>query len=348
MRLAYLAVLTIIPANVVYGDVVRSEIPWTVTENFEKSKSAREALSGAACVTGTSQCLAVNDEKNYAQFFEIIDQTIAPQEIIRLLPDEVDGVEMDEIDAEGVAYSPAAAEDDSFFYVVGSHGLSRTGSLQPSRFFLIRFPVDPVTGRPSFTFGDNDPGPEISRTSLLRIALQEVKDLQPYAEQKLDRNGITIEGIAVQGQEVLLGLRSPCLDQSAFIVRASVNDLFKDAVPVITSEKLELGDNVGIRDLTTVGTGVLILAGRSDDDRGDQLETCGEQRTPPHPTPQVWFWNGKPGDGTVKLLGALPGTTATDSAETLLVLEETEQSYRVLVMFDGVVNGDPVEFLIDK
>ena len=92
---------------------------------------------------------------------------------------------------------------------------------------------------------------------------------------------------------------------------------------------------------------MLILSGRSDDDRGDQQFTCGEERTPTSPSPSVWFWSGKDGDGA-KLLGALPGVAAGDSAETLLVLEETEKAYRALILFDGIANGGPVEFTIDK
>ncbi|MGO4122976.1 hypothetical protein AB4Z01_01190 [Inquilinus sp. YAF38] len=110
---------------------------------------------------------------------------------------------------------------------------------------------------------------------------------------------------------------------------------------------LALGDNVGIRDLAKVKDGVLILSGRSDDERGDQKFTCEEQRTPPWPLSSVWFWSGKDGE-VAKPLGPLPGVAATDSAETLLVLDESTTAYRVLVLFDGVANGKPVEFNIRK
>lgn len=40
---------------------------WPVQPQFEKSKKAREAISGAACApTAPPVCLAANDEKNYA------------------------------------------------------------------------------------------------------------------------------------------------------------------------------------------------------------------------------------------------------------------------------------------
>jgi hypothetical protein len=130
-------------------------------------------------------------------------------------------------------------------------------------------------------------------------------------------------------------------------MRVPLDDLFKDTVPVATTSRLGLGDNAGIRDLAKVADGVLILSGRSDDERGDQQFTCGEQRAPSSPPPSVWFWSGKDKDAA-KPLGPLPGVAATESAETLLVLEESETAYRVLVLFDGVANGGPVEFTIDK
>ena len=348
MRLICLAVMTSLSATAAQADIVRSGEVWTVAPDFKKNADAREALSGAACASGTNHCFAVNDEKKYAQFFDIVDRNVTPAELIRLLPDAVDGVEMDEIDAEGVAYSAAATAGDlSYFYVIGSHGLSRMAALQPSRFFLLRFPVDPVTGRPSFAFGDSGPAPEVSRTGHLREAIRNAADLAAHAEQKLDRNGVTIEGIAISGEDALFGLRSPCVLRNAYVMRVPLKDLFQDAVPVASTSKLELGDNAGIRDLAKVEAGVLVLSGRSDDERGDQQFTCGEQRTPTSPSPSVWFWSGKDGD-EAKPLGALPGVAAGDSAETLLVLEETEKTYRALILFDGVANGGPVEFTIDK
>lgn len=348
MRLLYVVALTALSTVAARADISRADEAWTVRPDFEKNADAREALSGAACVTGTNHCFAVNDEKKYAQFFDIEGRNVAPKELIRLLPDKIDGVKMDEIDAEGVAYVPARTTDGaSYYYVTGSHGLSRKGELQPSRFFLLRFPVDPSTGRPTFAYGDSDAAPEISKTDRLRDTIKNTPDLSAHAEQRLDRNGVTIEGLAVSGEDALFGLRSPCVSMNAYVMRVPLGDLFKDSVPVATTSTLALGDNAGIRDLAKVKDGVLILSGRSDDERGDQKFTCEEERPPSSPLPSVWFWSGKHGDAA-KPLGPLPGVAATDSAETLLVLDESTTAYRVLVLFDGVANGKPVEFNIRK
>ncbi len=334
--------------SVASAEIIRSPEEWSVKPDFGKSSEAREALSGAACVGSTNHCLAVNDEKKYAQFFDLEERTIVPGEIVRLLPDKVDGQKMKEIDAEGVAYAPARGGDSqAYLYVTGSHGLSRSGKLQASRFMLFRIPVDGETGRPTFTVDGDKPAPEIERTALLRETIRNTDGLEAQAEQPLDRNGVTIEGIAVEGDSLLLGLRSPCLAEQALILHVAVGGLFQDAAPTGAISRLALGDNVGIRDLAKVGDGLLILAGRSDDARGDQTLTCGEERVPPAPLPSIWFWSGKEG-GAAENLGRLPGVTAGDSAETLLVLSEADGAYRVLVLFDGTANGDPAEFTVRR
>ena len=93
--------------------------------------------------------------------------------------------------------------------------------------------------------------------------------------------------------------------ENAYVMRVPLKDLFQNSVPVASTSKLELGDNAGIRDLAKVEAGVLVLSGRSDDERGDQQFTCGEQRTPTSPSPSVWFWSGKDGD-EAKPLGHFP------------------------------------------
>ena len=109
------------------------------------------------------------------------ERKIVPAELIRLLPDEVDGVEMDEIDAEGVAYVELCRAGRAAVLLCHRARTASPGrsGLQPSRFFLLRFPVDPATGRPSFAFGDDEAAPEIARTAQLRETIRNVADLKP-------------------------------------------------------------------------------------------------------------------------------------------------------------------------
>jgi uncharacterized protein DUF3616 len=348
MRLILFLFLTLLSTASSLAEIIRSSEKWTVKPNFEKSNNARESISGAACAPGTNHCLAVNDEKNYAQFFEIEDGNLVPTRLIRLLPKKVDDEKMDEIDAEGVVFVPAQdAGGEAYFYVTGSHGLSRSGDYQPSRYMLLRFPVDSRTGKPTFNYDGKRAAPDVERTTLLRETIISNADLGPYADKTLNRNGVTIEGIATIGADMLFGLRSPCLAESAAIMHVPIGELFTDTVPTATTSLVRMGDNVGVRDLANVQNGILILAGRSNDRRGEENFTCGEKRASPSPLPSLWFWSGKDGDAA-KPLGDLPGVKASASAETLLVLEETETNYRVLVLFDGKENGKPVEYTIEK
>lgn len=334
------------------AEIVRVPVPWTVSPPFERNDAtgkpigANTALSGAACVPGTNSCLAANDEGRFAQFFTLGDHTLAPGRVIGLLPRALGTVKQKELDAEGVAYAPPEQPGEpGYYYVTGSHGLARQGEFQSSRFFLVRFPVDPTTGAPTFTFTAATPAPEIARTDGLRAALRALPQVGSFAEEPLNENGVTIEGLAVLGRSALFGLRSPCIDGHAFVVQVPLASLFQLQPPMATASALPLGDNAGVLDLAAVKDGVLILSGRSDDRRSERTAACGKPGA--RPQPAVWFWSGVDGEPP-RPLGRLPGLSAEVSAETLLVLNEDERSYRVLVLFDGLVDGGPMEFSIGK
>ena len=270
MRSIVLAFLAVSSGASTSAEIVRSADAWRVKPDFEKSDKARESISGAACAPAPGQCLAVNDEKKYAQFFELGDRRITPGKVIRLLPARIDGEKTKEIDAEGVVFVPPEKEGSTAsFFVTGSHGLSRSGEFQQSRYVLFRFPVDARTGKPTFSFNDKKPAKKIGMTTLLQQTIRDNPDLGGFAGRKLDRNGVTIEGLSLMGRELLFGLRSPCLSAQAVILHVPIDQLFKEKAPTSKTTRLSLGDNVGIRDLTAVRDGYLILSGRSDDRRGD-------------------------------------------------------------------------------
>jgi hypothetical protein len=317
---------------------------WAVEGHFDKNPDnvdARVALSGAACSAGA--CLVVNDEKKYAQFFTIDGTTIVAGAVISLLPDEIEGVEMKEIDAEGAAYAaPTGPGANGRFYVTGSHGRSRTGKLRDSTFFVFRLPVDATTGLPTFAFNDDDPAPEVARTPLLRPTLQAQPDLSGLAEELLDLNGVSIEGLAVDGADLLFGFRSPCLGSEAMLLRVNADALFGDQPPDATMHKVALGANAGIRDMAAVEGGFLILGGRSDDIRAPTAGQCDrndEEKT--MPVASLWFWDGT---GAAQPLGTIPDVTADDKLETMLVLGGEDDVWRVLILFEGVENGSPREY----
>ena len=294
---------------------------WKLSGNFEKSRDARTNISGAACFS-LKTCIVVNDEKKYAEFFSIKDTEIKPGDVIRLIDDSEKG----NPDAEGAAY------DSGFFYITGSHGRGRH---HPEKnddlsYLVFRFPVDTATGAPPFEVSEQKVVGVESSARLRAV----IKDLLPeFYDQPLDDNGANIEGIAVKDGRMYLGFRGPSVNGEAFVISVDAGVVF---VPDKALDgrliPLKLGADTGIRDLAAVSNGLLILSG-----------PVNEQKV----APTVRYW-----DITTKMPGPATELAVADKhakAETLLILnDEAGEPWRVLVMFDGPVNGDPTEYLIPR
>jgi hypothetical protein len=306
---------------------------WPVQPQFEKSTKAREAISGAACApTSTPVCLAGNDEKKYAQFFSIKDKTLIPGELIRLVPDEENGVEFGELDIEGVAY------DRGFFYAIGSHGAPRKEDKEfdPTRFLIFRFKVNEQTGKPAFKFSEEFVDTEaIAKRNTLREVIKNTKEIGPFAEKHLDEeNGANIEGIAVKGERIFLGFRGPSVGGNAFILAVDTNGVFGTGAMNPEVYSLPLGDNIGIRDLAPLkAAGMLVLSGPAVGKSGTYSVLHWDERS------HAW-----------KRLAVLGGIPAGGKPETLIVLDEENdaQHYRVLVLIESIENGHPLEFRVPR
>jgi len=302
---------------------------WSLQDNFGKNVEARTNLSGAACARTAppfASCLIANDEKKYAQFFSLDGNTVAPGKLIRLVDQDANG----DPDAEGVAYS------DGHFYVVGSHGRSRHGNKpNDSSYVVFRFPVDKTTGKPTFAVSE-DQVTGIESSTRLRQALMTDEAIKSFYDKPLAENGINIEGIAVKGGRMHLGLRGPSQAGHAFVLSV-------DAAATFTTDRsldaavrsLMLGESAGIRDLAAVDDGVLVLSG-----------PVNEQPV----APAVFLWDDR--SGALKKLAELQrpeDVQETAKAEILLVLNDAPgQPWRILVMFDGPENGAPTEYLIPR
>lgn len=300
--------------------------PWPVEPDFAKSAVARQNLSGAACAPTQPpfrSCLAVNDEKKYAQLFSIDGRKLTPSAVVRLSGEE----EEHDPDAEGAAYA------DGYFYVIGSHARSRRfDALIEARFAVFRFPVDRDTGQLRFT-GSDDSVVGLQKSTKVRAALRGAPVIGPWMEQPLPAGGVNIEGLAVGGGRMFLGLRAPSVDGRAFIVAVAVEGVFGEQPLDLAVHALPLGPDIGIRDLAPVSGGLLVLSGATRDE----------------PVPaSIFRWDER--SGAVQPLAqlTLPREAEQARAEALLLLEETPEHYRVLVMFDGVSNGAPTEYRIPR
>ncbi|MEO8601955.1 MAG: DUF3616 domain-containing protein [bacterium] len=248
-------------------------------------------------------------------------------------PIQLPGDDESEIDIEGLATS-----GDTLF-VVGSHSLKRKKvdadtyvknrkrlaevKVEPTRDALYRLRVDPQTGTASL--------PE--RISL-RPLLTGDPILQRFTTIPSKENGIDIEGLAVADGRLYVGFRGPVL-RGGYV---PVAVLSFDAPQSYELRFVPLNGD-GIRDLARVRDGLLILSGRVGDGAG---------------AAHIYFWNGKdavPGSGgpggALRELGELPSPNNA-KPEGMLVMDEGDDAYTVLVVYDGAAAGAPALFKVPK
>lgn len=305
---------------------------WKVDGKLGKSSGARENLSGLACTTTIKVCIAVNDDKKYAQLFNISGTTILPGDIVRLPSGDGDP------DSEGAAYDSKTSR----FYIIGSHGRPRhhPEEKNDSSYNVFRFAIDPVTGVPNLSKKEGE-FIVTEATPALRTVLETADKIDAKGAAVADKfdkplggGGVNIEGIAIAHERLYFGLRGPSKDRQAFVLSVNTEAAFSGAQLDARIAALKLGEDTGIRDLAAVRDGLLILSG-----------PVNEQPV----MPAIFHWN--PANDQLKELGTLkiPAELAGAKAEGLLVLEDKDaQNYRVLVMFDGPDNGAPTEYAVQR
>jgi len=191
----------------------------------------------------------------------------------------------EEVDIEGIAYDSATES----LWVTGSHSLRRPKpkgdddegidrladvKAEGNRYTIARIPL--VNGEPRKEVGKrraailkgNAKGNEL--TKLLRND----KHLGPFLSIPSKDNGFDVEGIAVNGDRVFLGLRGPVLRGWSVILDVRFKES-KDDPSVLRLRKHEDGTKIrkhfidlkglGVRDLEFAGDDLLILAGPTMD-----------------------------------------------------------------------------------
>jgi hypothetical protein len=196
----------------------------------------------------------------------------------------------EEADIEGLARS------GHFLWAVGSHSLRRkqikshhTGpkplkrlakvEAQANRQILVRIPIADVDGLPSpvpelVVDGQTHRAAILAGDGNLRELLTNDAHLAPFLAVPGKDNGLDIEGIAVHGERVYLGLRGPVLRGWAFVLelrpyvdpdepwRLRLHEF--DGGARYRKHVLALG-GLGIRDMCPSGDDLLVLAGPSMD-----------------------------------------------------------------------------------
>lgn len=168
----------------------------------------------------------------------------------------------------------------------------------------------------------------------LRPLLSKDPLLGPFTRIPSKENGLDLEGVAERDGRLWIGCRGPVLRDNLVPVLV----LEFDRPRRYQRRLVDLGGQ-GIRDLAVVEDGLLVLAGPVGDAKGPY---------------SLWLWDGEdqmPGaERSVRpaiQLGELEAPP-NGKAEGLEVLAERSDSWRVLVLYDGVVDGAPRAFVVDR
>jgi hypothetical protein len=295
-------------------------------------------VSGIACAPGALPrlCLVVDDETQGAQVVLLAHDLLIAGDFIPLIDDAFDGKPL-ELDAEGVAYA------DGFFYVVGSQGRARheddaakeqknqaqaAATRKLFRIALAPADVDPATGALKIK-------PTITPSTALATLLQSDPALAPFFDEPLAENGLTVEGVAVRGDNLYAGMRGPVLeDGSAVIARLPLAALFDGAPGAATVFKLALGADTlgaarGIRDLTLSGDGFLLIAGPEIDPPKKHKIAAGDYA--------LYSWD----EGAAEKRLDLAAHGKNDKPEALVILGADADLAHALLLFDDAKEGAP-------
>jgi len=198
---------------------------------------------------------------------------------------DLPGTADEEADLEGMAVA------DGYLWVVGSHGLKRKNarldrdhadnakrlakvSLDANRRLLACLPIEPdASGTPCLVRQAQDGRRALrlkgdAHQNLLTRALADDPHFGPYMAIPGKDNGFDIEGLAVDGRRLLLGLRGPVLRGWSAVLEIGVElrseqlrlAPLDDRGTLVRKHFLQL-DGLGVRDLHFSGDDLYILAG---------------------------------------------------------------------------------------
>lgn len=262
-----------------------------------------------------------------------------------------------EIDIEGLDYS------DGYLWVVGSHSVKRNKTKgkkpskdierlseierDPNRSLLARLPILNGEIVPTYARSEEDGEAVLSAASLKKIndhsqlteVLADDEHLGPFLSIGLPSkdNGFDIEGIAVNGNQIFLGLRGPVLRGWAIILEIEV----EESEPGTLTLK-DLGDGKlyrkhfldlngqGIRELCLHDGDLIVLAGPTMDLEG-AMQVFRFQDVLDHSQDTLW----DQASGQLAVLFDLPFTIGADHAEGLTLLPCLGYDNGLMMVYDS-------------
>lgn len=343
-----------------------SAVRWKTTgskkiiEGFKKSDpddfKTAENVSGIDCTTkrGFPRIgLVVDDESQGAQIVILNKGNLIAGRFLHLMKDVGDGRPLAfegeplDFDGEGVAYAGGA------FYVIGSHGRPRhsdtiegadptirakaDAKAKASRtLFRVKFEPDRV----DIETGELPGRYDVVATDALAKILGDHDVLGDEFNDRLDDDGLSIEGLAARSGRLLIGMRTPVLeDGSALILEWPITSLFQGKSRKGQLHKVQLGKDSygkarGTRDLGRRGKDVYILAGPKLDPKDrDEPARDGDYA--------IFRWRGDAVTELARLpsFGVAEKTGKPMKPEALLPLNMTKDGLRILLLFDGPKQG---------
>jgi hypothetical protein len=197
------------------------------------------------------------------------------------------------------------------------------------------FDIEGVTAAASEATGQ--PSREPVRRRSLAGFLEQNDVLRPYTRRPLQQRGINFEGLAAKDGRLYLGARAPSLEGSTFVIELAGFGTAGEKL-----HRVALGPGLGIRELTALSQGFLIIAGNSGAEPNEQFPRALDYREDLGFS--LYFWPGP--EASPKKISDLPPLPG--KAEGLLVLGESEQEIDMLILFDGPKDGQPTRFRVVK
>ncbi|WP_299490701.1 DUF3616 domain-containing protein [Acaryochloris sp. IP29b_bin.137] len=246
----------------------------------------------------------------------------------------------EEIDIEGMAI-----DKESILYVIGSHSAKRK-TIKTSKTYLVnrqRLATVVQETKKNTIFKlklDSNTGQPLKRelNTQLKDVLEQNIVLSRFLNIPSKENGIDIEGLAVHDKQLYIGFRGPVLRGNYVpVMVAEFDDLLDYELRYV-----QLAGN-GIRDITRVKAGFLLIAGPVGDAPGPY---------------QLYLWNGKdtiPGEDRpttsdyCQLIGEIPRPEKYPEAkaEGVTVLEDNGTKMTAIIIYDGAPQGEPTLFKIE-
>lgn len=280
------AVLRFAPEDIMIGSDAATDLRTDLSAAAFADDDGRTLFAGCDESVRIER-LTLLDENTYGRH-----QSFALRDCLPFMP----APENEEVDVEGMD------ADGGYLWVVGSHSLRRRRprpgeesaeqsrarladvTSDGNRYLLARIPLDREpdgTPRPA---RQAESGARLLTAARLRghyegneltTALKKDEHLGPFLSIPGKDNGFDIEGLAVTGNRIFLGLRGPVLRGWALLLEVEVEPIRTDPTlltlrPIGPNQEpyikhfLDLG-GLGIRDLCRRGDDLLILAGPTMD-----------------------------------------------------------------------------------